>query len=218
MDTNQEPTSKDMSIVPSLLTTKMPRPADVVPRIGNMNEEPEGSPDSELAQHVDGTVKNKAKNNDENSKPPSEADDNSKKIRRSTRITQRKRTNKINYKEIEEGKEFAIDEDSIDNAVHKDYEKEVLCKIKKKGDVKLSHPKKSLTAYTLFVKLKRKELQEKFPDATTPELMKEIGRQWKSINEKDKAWYQNMASKDKERYKREMDQMTKLKEFHKLGD
>jgi len=59
-------------------------------------------------------------------------------------------------------------------------------------------------------------LQEKFPEATTPELMKEIGRQWKSISEKDKAWYQSMASKDKERYKREMDDMNKLKEFHKI--
>lgn len=139
-------------------------------------------------------------------------------IRRSSRLNQRKRSNKINYKEIEEGKEFIVDEDSIDNAVHKDYEKEVLSKNKKKGDVKLSHPKKSLTAYTLFVKLKRKELQEKYPDATTPELMKEIGRQWKTISEKDKAWYQNMASKDKERYKREMDEMNRLKEHHKIDN
>lgn len=139
-------------------------------------------------------------------------------VRRSNRLGMRRRQNKINYKEIEEGKEFVVDEDSIDNAVHKDYEKEVLSKIKTKGDMKLTHPKKSLTAYTLFVKLKRKELQEKYPDATTPELMKEIGRQWKSINDKDKAWYQNMASKDKERYRREMEQMNKLKEFHKLDN
>jgi len=82
--------------------------------------------------------------------------------------------------------------------------------------MKLSHPKKSLTAYTLFVKIKRKELQEKFPDATTPELMKEIGRQWKHISDEDKEWYQTMALKDKERYRREMDEMNKIKEFHNI--
>lgn len=139
-------------------------------------------------------------------------------VRRSSRLNSKKRSNKINYKELEEGKEFEHDEESVANSIHKDYEAEVLSKMKKKGEVKLSHPKKSLTAYTLFVKLKRKELQEKYPDATTPELMKEIGRQWKSINDKDKAWYQNMAAKDKERYKKEMEQMNKLKEFHKLDN
>ena len=133
-------------------------------------------------------------------------------IRRSSRLNGKKRSNKISYKEIEEGK------DPIEESVHKNYEEEVLTKMKKKGDMKLSHPKKSLTAYTLFVKLKRKELQEKWPDATTPELMKEIGRQWKIINDKEKAWYQNMALKDKERYKREMEEMNKLKESHKLDN
>lgn len=138
-------------------------------------------------------------------------------IRRSTRISS-KRVHKINYKELEDGKDFALDEDSLDNAVHKDYEQSVLTKMKKKGEMKLSHPKKSLTAYTLFVKIKRQELQEKDPNATTPELMKEIGRLWKSINEKEKAWYQNMASKDKDRYKREMEAMQKLKDKHKIND
>ena len=139
------------------------------------------------------------------------------KIRRSARMSSRKRTSKINYKELEEGKEYAHQDESYDPQPQKNYEQEVLTKLKsKKGDVKLCHPKKSLTAYTLFVKIKRKELQEKFPDATTPELMKEIGRQWKAISEKDKEWYQSMASKDKERYKREMDEMNKLKEFHKI--
>lgn len=49
-------------------------------------------------------------------------------------------------------------------------------------------------------------------------MMKEIGRQWKNITEKDKAWYQSMALKDKERYRREMDEMNKLKEYHKLDN
>lgn len=138
-------------------------------------------------------------------------------IRRSTRIST-KRISKVNYKELEDGRDFGLDEDSLDNAVHKDYEQSVLTKMKKKGEMKLSHPKKSLTAYTLFVKIKRQELQERDPNATTPELMKEIGRLWKSINDKEKAWYQNMASKDKDRYKREMESMQKLKDKHKMND
>lgn len=147
-------------------------------------------------------------------------EDSDSKIRRSSRVNTRKRASKINYKEIEDGKDYMVDCDSsVNNDIHKDYEEEVLTKMKnKKGDIKLSHPKKSLTAYTLFVKLKRKELQEKWPNATTPELMKEIGRQWKSISEKDKAWYQNMAGKDKERYRREMEEMNKLKQAHQLDD
>ena len=39
----------------------------------------------------------------------------------------------------------------------------------------LDHPKKSLTAYTLFVKIKRQQILERNPNAKTPEIMKEIG-------------------------------------------
>jgi hypothetical protein len=149
--------------------------------------------------------------------------DSDSNIRRSTRINS-KRGYKINYKEIEDGKDFSEDNDSFDQVAREDFKEKVMNKISakptkaSKSDVKLSHPKKSLTAYTLFVKIKRQELQEKNPSATTPELMKEIGRLWKSISEKEKSWYQKMAAKDKERYKKEMDRMQKLKEKHKMSD
>ena len=39
----------------------------------------------------------------------------------------------------------------------------------------LDPPKKSLTAYTLFVKVKRQQLLAENPDAKTPDIMKEIG-------------------------------------------
>ena len=48
--------------------------------------------------------------------------------------------------------------------------------------------------------------------------MKEIGKLWKKISEKDKAWFQSMAAKDKERYKKEMDDMQKLKDQHKMDN
>jgi hypothetical protein len=138
-------------------------------------------------------------------------------IRRSSRIHDKKRSGQISYRELEEGKEYVVEETFENAPVHQAVEVKVEPKSSKnKSDLKLSHPKKSLTAYTLFVKIKRKELQEKFPNATTPELMKEIGRQWKNINPEEKDWYQNMALKDKERYKREMDQMNKIREFHNI--
>ena len=137
-------------------------------------------------------------------------------IRRSSRIQHKKKTH-ISYKELEEGKDYMIDESYEEKPIHEALSSKPSTKTKNKTDLKLSHPKKSLTAYTLFVKIKRKELQEKFPEATTPELMKEIGRQWKSITPDEKEWYQNMALKDKERYKKEIEQMNKIKEFHNIG-
>lgn len=137
-------------------------------------------------------------------------------IRRSTRISTKK-GRQINYKEIEEGKEFSQDNDSVEQAAQRNYEEEIVSNFAKR-DGKLSHPKKSLTAYTLFVKVQRKKLQEEDPTKTTPELMKEIGRLWKNITDSEKSWYQSMAAKDKERYKREMEEMQRLKEQHKMND
>ena len=137
-------------------------------------------------------------------------------VRRSSRILT-KRASKINYKEIEDGKDFSQDDDSVEQEAQRDYEEEVVTGLPKKGG-KLCHPKKSLTAYTLFVKINRKKLQEEDPNKTTPQLMKEIGRLWKNIGEKEKNWFQTMAMKDKERYKREMDEMQRLKDKYKMND
>jgi uncharacterized protein (UPF0305 family) len=140
------------------------------------------------------------------------------KIRRSSRINERKRGGKISYKELEDGNEYILDDSFEHKPVHQEPVTKSESKSKSKAEVKLTHPKKSLTAYTLFVKIKRRELQEKFPDATTPELMKEIGRQWKNITPDEKEWYQKMALKDKERYKNEMDKMNKLKESYNIDN
>lgn len=137
-------------------------------------------------------------------------------IRRSSRIST-KRGRQINYKEIEDGKDFSQDNDSVEQAAQRNYEEEYVTNVTKRNG-KLSHPKKSLTAYTLFVKVQRKKLQEEDSSKTTPQLMKEIGRLWKSISESEKSWYQSMAAKDKERYKKEMEEMQRLKEKHKMND
>lgn len=137
-------------------------------------------------------------------------------VRRSSRIQDKSKQGKISYRELEEGKEYYLD-DSFDNQQPiQEANPKAEAKNKAKPELKLAHPKKSLTAYTLFVKIKRKELQEKFPEATTPELMKEIGRQWKNITPDEKEWYQNMALKDKDRYKREINEMNRIKEYHNI--
>lgn len=56
-------------------------------------------------------------------------------IRRSSRINDKRRTGKINYKELEEGKEYIQDLDSYDDPNHKQYEEEV--NTKKKKEMKL---------------------------------------------------------------------------------
>lgn len=60
-------------------------------------------------------------------------------IRRSSRLNDKKRTTKINYKELEEGKEYIQDLDSYDDPNHRQYEEEV--NTKKKKEMKLCHPK-----------------------------------------------------------------------------
>jgi len=51
-------------------------------------------------------------------------------IRRSTRLTGRKRQSKINYKELEEGKEYFSDDAIEETKAHQEYEEQVN-KIKK---------------------------------------------------------------------------------------
>lgn len=136
-------------------------------------------------------------------------------IRRSSRIST-KGISKVNYREIEDGKDFSQDNDSVEQAAKREYQDNSIFGIPKK-DGKLCHPKKSLTAYTLFVKIYRKKLQENYPNKTTPELMKEIGKLWKNIGDKEKDWFKTIASKDKERYKKEMENMQKLKNKHNMN-
>ena len=57
----------------------------------------------------------------------------------------------------------------------------------------LDPPKKSLTAYTLFVKVKRQQLLVENPDAKTPDIMKQIGRLWGALQKDAKDIYKEIA-------------------------
>jgi len=75
---------------------------------------------------------------------------------------------------------------------------------KKEKDDKPKGPKKAATAYICFVAANREQIKSGMPPASTfAEISTEVGRQWKLLNDKQKAPYEAMASKDKERYEQE---------------
>jgi uncharacterized protein YodC (DUF2158 family) len=66
-------------------------------------------------------------------------------------------------------------------------------------------PKKGLSAYMFFCTSKRTELKKSQPKMTVPEMGKVLGKMWQDISVKDKASFDEMAMKDKERYKSAME-------------
>ena len=75
-------------------------------------------------------------------------------------------------------------------------------KKKKKKDP--NAPKGAKTAYMCFCQETRAKLVKENPSISVPEVGKECGRRWKEISPSQKARYDAMAVKDKERYKTEM--------------
>jgi uncharacterized protein YodC (DUF2158 family) len=56
-----------------------------------------------------------------------------------------------------------------------------------------------------FCTSKRTELKKSQPKMTVPEMGKVLGKMWQDISVKDKASFDEMAMKDKERYKSAME-------------
>jgi hypothetical protein len=75
-------------------------------------------------------------------------------------------------------------------------------KEKKSKKVKKSGPSKPLNAYMWFCKDKREELKGKGFNNT--EILREMGRLWKELSDKNKKIYTKKAEDDKERYEEEM--------------
>jgi len=65
-------------------------------------------------------------------------------------------------------------------------------------------PKRALSAYMFFCQDKREDVRRKNPDMKFTDIAKELGNQWKGMDEPAKAVYADMAQKDKERYTKEM--------------
>ena len=75
-------------------------------------------------------------------------------------------------------------------------------KRKKKKDP--NAPKGAKTAYMCFCQETRAKLLKENPSMSVPEIGKECGRRWKEISPSQKSKYEEMAVKDKERFKTEM--------------
>lgn len=67
----------------------------------------------------------------------------------------------------------------------------------------------------IFVREVRTRVTQEFPDMNALDVMKEVGRRWQNITPEDKNHYQELANRDKERFKRENQQY--LKELDQLN-
>ncbi|KAI2799832.1 hypothetical protein RDWZM_004917 [Blomia tropicalis] len=73
-------------------------------------------------------------------------------------------------------------------------------------------PKRPLTAYLWFCTEQRPVVRESMPDAPITEVAKELGKRWKQCSPEEKEKYVKMATKDKQRYEKQMKVYNKKKE------
>ena len=76
-------------------------------------------------------------------------------------------------------------------------------KTRKRKEKDPNQPKRAISAYLFFSQEKRPEVKEEFPNLANKEVFSKLGAMWKALSEKDRAPYDEMARKDKERYNRE---------------
>lgn len=61
----------------------------------------------------------------------------------------------------------------------------------------------------IFVRDTRSKVTQEYPDMNALDVMKEVGRRWQTITKEDKDYFQKLADKDKERFKKENQQYMK---------
>ena len=64
-------------------------------------------------------------------------------------------------------------------------------------------PKKPLTAFFHFLNENREKCKQDNPDIDHKEVVKKLSEQWRSLGEKEKSKFEEIAKKDKERYEKE---------------
>ena len=77
-------------------------------------------------------------------------------------------------------------------------------KSKKAKKAESTVPKRGRSAYIFFCVEKREEVKKKNPKISNTEILSEMGKMWKSLSEKKKKPYVEMAEADKKRYEEEM--------------
>lgn len=65
-------------------------------------------------------------------------------------------------------------------------------------------PKKPCGAYMWFCKEMREDIKREHPDWSVTQIGRQLGLDWKSIDDDEKKRFYEMAEKDKERYNKEM--------------
>lgn len=79
-------------------------------------------------------------------------------------------------------------------------------KKRKKKDV--NAPKRSSTAYIMYVKSRLDQVQKAHPDYKMTEVMTALGAEWRGLDARTKRPYEELAAKDKIRYNNEMAKYT----------
>jgi hypothetical protein len=100
----------------------------------------------------------------------------------------------------------------------------------KEMDERKRKPKRPLSSYNLFFQNERKEILRATPERAGvkprrshgkigfADLARNIAANWKSIDPESRAHFDKLAAKDKERYKREMDEWKKKEELKRQMD
>ena len=71
------------------------------------------------------------------------------------------------------------------------------------GDVTPMKPKKPLTPYMIFVRETRKMVVDTMPHVRSLNIMKEVGKIWKTVTNEELERLKNLAKKDLDRYMQE---------------
>jgi len=110
-------------------------------------------------------------------------------------------------KDMEIYEKNKVDDEGDSDGGDKDEEEEApkTAKKKKKSKKDPLAPKRAQSAYMFFCSSKRPELKEEQPKLTVPETGKILGKMWHDVSTPEKAPFDEMAMKDKERYKSEME-------------
>ena len=74
---------------------------------------------------------------------------------------------------------------------------------KRQPKPKKTGPKKPKPGYMFFSQERRKTLKVEQPTVSITDASKIIGAEWKKLTEEDRRPYEELASKDRERYKKE---------------
>ena len=71
-------------------------------------------------------------------------------------------------------------------------------------------PRGRMTAYAFFVQICREEHKKRYPDEQVlfQEFSKKCAERWKTMSDREKKWFNQMAENDKKRYESEISKVS----------